>query len=75
MEQKSIQRDSVTGRFHVIARNEGWAVKKEGSARAAKIYPTKVAAVKGASQAAAKKADVVVHRKDGSIAKWRSKSK
>jgi hypothetical protein len=56
-------------RIHVISRNDGWAVKKEGSSRASKIYSTKNAAVKGARKTS-KGHDVVVHKKDGSIEKW-----
>jgi hypothetical protein len=56
-------------RIHVISRNGGWAVKKEGNAKASKIYSTKDAAVKGARKTS-KGHDVVVHKKDGSIEKW-----
>jgi hypothetical protein len=56
-------------RIHVISRKGGWAVKKEGSSRATKIYSTKDAAVKGARKSS-KGHDVVVHKKDGSIEKW-----
>ncbi len=56
-------------RIHVISRKGGWAVKKEGSSRASKIYTTKNAAVKGARKTS-KGHDVVVHKKDGSIEKW-----
>jgi hypothetical protein len=41
---------SKNERIHVISRNGGWAVKKEGSSRASKIYSTKDAAVKGARE-------------------------
>jgi uncharacterized protein DUF2188 len=56
-------------RIHVISRDGGWAVKKEGSSRASKIYSTKDAAVRGAKKTS-KGQDVVVHKKDGSIEKW-----
>lgn len=56
-------------KIHVISRNGGWAVKSEGAARASKIYKTKDAAVSGAKRSS-KGRDVVVHKKDGSIAKW-----
>jgi len=35
-------------RIHVISRNGGWAVKKEGNAKASKICSTKDEAGKGA---------------------------
>ena len=56
-------------KFHVISRNGKWAVKKEGTTRASKIYRSKGAAVRGA-QRSSKGRDVVVHKKDGSIEKW-----
>ena len=56
-------------RIHVIARNEGWAVKREGNTRASKIYHTKDEAVQNARQIA-KGHDVVIHRRDGSVQKW-----
>ena len=56
-------------KVHVISRNGGWAVKKEGNSRASKIYRTKDAAVKGA-RSSSKGSDVIVHKRDGSIEKW-----
>jgi hypothetical protein len=60
---------SSNNRIHVISRNGGWAVKKEGSSRATRIYGTKNAAVKGARKSS-KGHDVVVHKEDGTIEKW-----
>jgi hypothetical protein len=60
-------------KVHVISRNGGWAVKREGTARASKIYRTKAAAVSGA-QKSSKGRDVVIHKKDGSIEKWQKSS-
>jgi len=58
-------------RVHVISRDKGWAVKKEGASRATKIYKGKDTAVKKATKSAKKKGgDVVVHKRDGSIQKW-----
>jgi hypothetical protein len=56
-------------RVHVISRKDRWAVKKEGNSRASKIYGTKSAAEKGASEIS-KGSDVVIHRRDGSVQKW-----
>jgi hypothetical protein len=61
---------SSNSRIHVISRKGGWAVKKEGNTKASKIYSTKNAAVKGASKVS-KGRDVVIHKKDGSIEKWK----
>ena len=60
-------------RVHVISRSSGWAVKKEGTARAAKVYSKKESAVKGAKRSVSRGTDIVVHRKDGSIQKWEKK--
>ncbi len=57
------------GKVHVISRQTGWAVKREGATRASKIYKTKGEAVKDARNSS-KGRDVVVHKKDGSIEKW-----
>lgn len=56
-------------RVHVISRKGGWAVKKEGSSRATRIYSTKNAAVRDARESS-KGHDVVVHNEDGTIEKW-----
>lgn len=61
--------NSTSNKVHVISRNGGWAVKKEGNSRASKIYSTKDAAVKGA-RSLSKGSDIVVHKRDGSIATW-----
>jgi hypothetical protein len=55
---------------HVISRKDGWAVKKEGNSKAAKIYGTKSAAEKSAIKIS-EGGDVVVHRRDGSVQKWK----
>jgi hypothetical protein len=57
-------------RTHVVKRDSGWAVKKEGTKRATKVYTTKEQAVKGAEKSRKSGSDVVIHKKDGSIQKW-----
>jgi hypothetical protein len=57
-------------RAHVIKRESGWAVKKQGAERAIKIYSTKAEAVKGAEKLKITGHDIIVHRQDGSIEKW-----
>ncbi len=66
--RKSAKRNAK--RVHVISRKDQWAVKKEGTTRASRIYANKQAAVKGAKKIASNDWDVIVHRKDGSIDKW-----
>lgn len=64
-----------TSKLHVIAKDNGWVVKKEGSARAQKSYKYKKEAVSGALVTIKKgnaKA-VVIHKKDGKIESWKFK--
>lgn len=67
---KTQSNSSRTSRVHVIARQEGWAIKQEGQSRTSKIYSTKEAAVRNASQVGMK-GEVIVHKKDGSIQSWK----
>lgn len=62
---------SPSKRVHVISKRDGWAVKKEGAARASKIYETKESAIAGAEKVAKKSYDVVIHKKDGTIQSWK----
>ncbi len=57
-------------RTHIIKRRTGWAIKKEGSLRATKIYDTKEIAIKNAQSERQAGRDVVIHKEDGSIQKW-----
>ena len=57
-------------KVHVISRKDGWAVKKEGNSKASNIYGTKSAAEKSAIKIS-EGGDVVVHRRDGSVQKWK----
>jgi len=58
-------------RIHVIPQNNKWAVKSEGSSKAARVLPKKDAAISQAKQIAKRSSkDVVVHRKDGTIEHW-----
>lgn len=57
-------------RAHVISREKGWAIKKEGLSRASKVHQNKEAAVKGARKLKRRGLDIIVHRKDGSIERW-----
>lgn len=62
-------------RTHVVKRDSGWAVKKEGAQRATKVYTTKEQAVKGAEKSRKSGSDVVIHKKDGSIQQWKKSKK
>ncbi len=62
-------------RTHVVKRDSGWAVKKEGAKRASKVYTTKEEAVKGAQIDKKSGRDLVIHKKDGSIQKWEKSKK
>lgn len=59
---------SSPDRVHVIPSGDKWAVKREGTAKASKLYLKKKAAVKGARSLARSRAGrVIVHGKDGTI--------
>lgn len=59
-------------RVHIISRhNEGWAVLKQGAARALKVYPTKEDAVIGSYPFLQLGYDLVIHRKDGSVEQYK----
>jgi len=62
-------------RIHIISRNDGWAVKKEGSSRASRIYESKVSAIRSAKALRQKGNDIVVHKRDGTIQKWEKAKK
>lgn len=60
-------------KLHVIARDNGWIVKKEGAQRAQKVYKYKKEAVAGALTTVKKGAAkaVIVHKRDGTIESWK----
>jgi uncharacterized protein YdaT len=61
-------------RIHVIPQNDKWAVKSEGSSKAARVLPKKDAAISQAKRIAKHSSkDVVVHRKDVTIERWHKK--
>ncbi len=59
-------------RMHIIKRDTGWAVKREGASKASKVYDTKEEAVKGTDSFSKSGHDVIIHKRDGSIEKWKS---
>ncbi|MDB5227713.1 MAG: hypothetical protein JWN78_1906 [Bacteroidota bacterium] len=57
---------------HIIKREIGWAIKREGTNRASKIYETKEKAIKHASKDIIDGGDLIIHKKDGTIQEWKS---
>ena len=56
-------------RIHVISQEKSWAVKRESSSRASRVFPSKHLATEYARQLD-KNSDVIIHKKDGKIQKW-----
>jgi hypothetical protein len=59
-------------RMHIIKRDTGWAVKREGASKASKVYSTKEKAIRGTNNLSKSGHDVIIHKRDGSIEKWKS---
>lgn len=57
-------------RVHIIKRETGWAVKREGAQKASKVFGTRDDAKNSAKSYREKGHDVIVHKEDGTIAKW-----
>jgi Uncharacterized protein conserved in bacteria (DUF2188) len=55
--------------YHVVPRDDGWAIKKEGSKRASDTAPTQRGAEQRAKELSSKNGggEVVIHRPDGKI--------
>ena len=53
---------------HVVPHDEGWAIKGEGNERYTAIYDNQQDAIKRAREIAKSyRADLIIHRKDGTI--------
>jgi hypothetical protein len=65
----------MTKRAHIIKRDSGWALKKQGAERASKIYSTKEKAVKSAEKLKRAGHDIIIHKRNGSIEKWNKSSR
>ena len=65
-------RVSDQARVHVIAHKDGWAVKKEGTTRAHRVFDQKSDAIEGAKSLLKSQSSgaIVVHSKDGAIDRW-----
>ncbi|HNW49433.1 MAG TPA: DUF2188 domain-containing protein [Prolixibacteraceae bacterium] len=57
-------------RVHIIKRESGWAVKKEGNLKASKIFDNKEDAKQHSQVYKLKGHDIIIHKKDGSIERW-----
>lgn len=60
-------------RTHIIKRENGWAVKKQGTSKASKVYQTQDEAIRSAKKMKSS-SEIVVHRRDGSIRNWIKKN-
>ena len=65
----------ATERAHIVKRESGWAVKKEGNEKASKIYRTKEEAIKDSERLRDRGTDVIIHKEDGSIQDWKKSKK
>jgi hypothetical protein len=56
-------------RYHVIRRDSGWSVKRQGAARAASVHKTRKEAIRAAHRITVRNepAEIIVHRPDGTI--------
>ena len=57
-------------RIHIISRDNGWAIKKEGLSKASSIHKNKENAISNARKIKKQNQDIVIHKRDGSIQKW-----
>lgn len=62
--------NSKSKRTHVLKRDSGWAVKKEGAQKASRIFKTKEEAIKNAQKQQTSEKNIVIHKEDGSVQKW-----
>ena len=54
--------------YHVVPRDEKWAVVREGGRRASSLHPTQEKAIQaGRRLAQSEKTELVIHRPDGRI--------
>jgi uncharacterized protein YdaT len=60
---------STVEKFHVISRAGQWAITRQGASRASKIMDSQSDAVNEAKRLASGKAEIVVHRRDGTVSK------
>jgi hypothetical protein len=58
-------------RYHIITRGKGWALLKESNSQATGLYDKKEEAIVAAEKYRAKGFDVIVHKTNGSVEKWK----
>lgn len=68
-ERTAGQTADAVSTFHVVPHDEGWAVEKEGAARASSVHATKAEATKTGRERAKAGASgrLVIHRQDGTV--------
>lgn len=61
--------NSTRTKVHVVPKDEGWAVQKQGAGKATSVHETKSEAVEKAKEVAKKAptGQVIIHKKDGTI--------
>ena len=59
----------AASKLHVISRSGQWAVTRQGASRASKIVDSQGEAVIAAKRLASGKAEIIVHRRDGTVSK------
>lgn len=57
-------------RVHIIKRDDGWVLKRDGAKRAYRWFNTKEEAIDLAKNYRSRGYDVVVHRTDGTVERW-----
>lgn len=64
-------------KVHIISKKGRWAIKSEGTSRAYRIFDKKSDAINRAQEIINKRPqwDLVIHKKDGSVAERRSQYK
>lgn len=68
LKNMGVRTSPATHHQHVVPHPEGWAVKGEGNEKYTAIYPYQEDAIERAREIArGYRADVIIHRKDGTI--------
>ncbi|MBL4694665.1 DUF2188 domain-containing protein [Candidatus Gracilibacteria bacterium] len=58
-------------RVHVVKRSNGWAVRRQGASKASGVFRNQRDARNAAENYRNKGSDVIIHKSDGSIHRWR----
>ena len=57
-------------RTHVIKRQNGWVVLKEGASRASRVFDSREEAIKQAEKIARAGGDLIIHTQSGMVEEW-----